>query len=111
MSNSIDLYNVLKSAKEALFEELSKYPIESYKQDIVIDNDCCFRTIIEWEKCMGELIIEEAEFAPYRYISFNILSSIIDEITPIFYWYDSENDSLETIINRIKEGVLIAFKY
>ena len=60
---------------------------------------------------MGELIIEEAEFAPYRYISFNILSSIIDEITPIFYWYDSENDSLETIINRIKEGVLSAFKY
>ena len=77
MSNNIDLCNVLKNAKEALFEELSKYPIESYNQDIVINNDCCFRTIIEWEKCMGELIIEEAEFAPYRYVSFNILSSII----------------------------------
>lgn len=111
MNNSIDICNVLKNVKEALFEELSKYPIESYNQDIVINNDCCFRTIIEWEKCMGELIVEEAEFAPYRYISFNILSSITDEITPIFYWYDSQDDSLETIINKIKEGLLIAFKY
>lgn len=111
MSNNIDLCNVLKNAKETLFEELSKYPIESYNQDIVINNDCCFRTIIEWKKCMGELIIEEAEFAPYRYVSFNILSSITEEIAPIFYWYDSENDSLETIIDKIKEGLLIAFKY
>lgn len=111
MSNSIDFYNVLKNVKEALFEELSKYSNESYNQDIVIDNDFCFRTIIEWEKCMGELIIEEAEFAPYRYVSFNVLSSITEGITPIFYWNDSEDDSLETIINRLKEGLLIAFKY
>lgn len=111
MSNNIELYNVLKNARETLFEELSKYPIESYHQDIVINNDYCFRTIIEWKKCMGELIIEEAEFAPYRYVSFNILSSITEEIMPIFYWYDSENDSLETIIDKIKEGLFIAFKY
>lgn len=41
----------------------------------------------------------------------NIIVSITEEIAPIFYWYDSENDSLETIIDNIKEGLLIAFKY
>lgn len=46
-----------------------------------------------------------------RDVSFNILSSITEEIAPIFYWCDSENDSLETIIDKIKEGLLIAFKY
>lgn len=111
MNSNIDLCNVLKNARETLFEELLKYPIESYNQDILINNDYCFRTIIEWKKCMGELIIEEAEFAPYRYVCFNVLSSITEEITPIFYWHDSENDSLETITDKIKEGLLIAFKY
>ena len=108
---SIDFYNVLKSAKRTLFEELFKHSSESYTQDIIIDNDFCFRTIIEWKKCMGELIIEKAEFAPYRYVSFNVLSSVTEENTSIFYWNDSENDSLETIITRIKEGLSIAFEF
>ena len=111
MSNNIDLCNVLKDAKEALFEELSKYPIESYNQDIVINNDCCFRTINEWEKCMGELIVEEPGFAPYRYVNFNILSCTTDEIKAIFSWSDSRNDSLKIIKDKIKEGLLIGYKY
>ena len=111
MSNNIDLNIVLKSVRFTLTEELSKYPIESYKQDIIINDNNCFRTIIEWEKCMGELLVEKAEFAPYRYVIFNIFSIITEEITPVFCWYDSENDSLETIIKKIKEGLLMGFKY
>ena len=111
MSHNVELYNVLQMARNTLLEELAKYPIESYKLDIIINDESCFRTIIEWKKCIGELIIEEAEYAPYRYIRFNILSSVTEEITPIFCWYDSERDSLETIINKIKEGLLVAFEY
>ncbi len=102
---------ILNSAKNALLEELSRFSNESYKQEIIFNDETCFRTIIEWENCIGELIVEEAEFAPYRNISFIILSSVTKDIIPIFCWYDSEKDSLETIIEKIKEGLLIAFGY
>ena len=111
MSNNIVFSDILKSARETLFEELSRYPIQCYNQDRVINNDCCFRAIIEFEKCIGELIVEEADFAPYRFVSFNILSSIAEDITQIFCWYDSEDDSIETITQKIREGLLIAFNY
>lgn len=111
MSNKIEFFNVLKMVKETFTEELAKYPAKSYKKDIIIDTDHCFRVIIEWEKCIGELVVEEPEFAPYRYVNFNILSSTTDEITAIFSWSDSRNDSLKIIKDKIKEGLLIGYKY
>lgn len=90
---------------------MSYYPVISYNKDIIIDNEKCFRVIIEWERCMGELIIEKPEFAPYRYANFNILSSVTDEITSVYRWCDSMNDSLEVIKNKIREGIITGFKY
>ncbi|MBR0490521.1 MAG: hypothetical protein IJJ82_00545 [Clostridia bacterium] len=111
MSCEIDFLYVLKTVKEIFEEELSKYPAKSYNKDIIIDNDHCFRVVIEWKKCMGELIVEEPGFAPYRYVNFNILSWTTDEIKAIFSWSDSINDSLKIIKDKIKEGLLIGYKY
>ncbi|MBP3800966.1 MAG: hypothetical protein J6I85_02890 [Clostridia bacterium] len=111
MSNKIEFLNVLKTVKETFTEELAKYPAKAYNKDIIIDTDHCFRVIIEWEKCIGELVVEKPEFAPYRYVSFSVLSSVTDEITSIFSWLDSINDSLEMIKDKIREGLLIGYTY
>ena len=52
-------------------------------------------------------MVEEPEFAPYRYVSFSVLSNVTDEITSIFSWYDS----LEMIKDKIREGLLIGYTY
>lgn len=105
MNYEVNFHNVLQIARETLLDELLKYSVESYNKDVIIDNDNCFRAIIEWERCIGELIIEESEYVPYRYVSFNILSSVTEEIISIFCWYDSVNDSLE-IIAKNKRRVI-----
>ena len=111
MSDSVTLEVALLAAKTALFESLSEISGSDYKIDIIIDDNSCFRAIIDFEKCIGELIIEKQNYTPYRYICFNILSSITELPFSIFFWSDSENDSFETIKNNISEGVKAAANY
>lgn len=111
MNEDVDFCSVLRLTKETLMCELLKYSDVIYNKEIIIDNRECFRINIEWERCIGELIVEKQEFAPYRYVSFNILSSITDKLLSIFWWHDTANDSLEIVKEKIIEGVRIASEY
>ena len=111
MRSDVELIEVLKISKETLNNELSKYSTILFKIDIITDDEKCYRVIIEWERCIGEMVVEEPHFAPYRFICFNILSSITEDITSIYCWYDSKGDSFDVIKEKIKEGISIAFEY
>ncbi|MDC7279934.1 hypothetical protein NXH64_10535 [Butyrivibrio fibrisolvens] len=79
--------------------------------EVIVDNPTCYRIFLDYEKCIGEIIIEQSTFAPYRYISFNVLPSDTEDIAPIFYWNDAAGDSLEYIREKIEEGILLASNY
>ena len=79
--------------------------------DILIDDTNCFRAIIDWERCIGEIIVDNPDFAPYRFISFNILASDSEESKSIYYWLDKDGDSIDYIRTKICEGLKIADKY
>ncbi len=111
MDNAIEFSNVLYYVKNTVLKELVNYPIDTYSKDIIWDNKRCFRIIIEWERCIGELIVNDEEYTPYRYVYFSILSSITDEVTTVFSWYDSDNDTLEIIRDKIQYGLSVAFNY
>ena len=96
----MDFQSVLKTAKSTFFSETQKYQ-NACQKEVLIDNEECFRAIVEWKKCTGELLVERSDFTPYRYVSFNILSIEKDE--SVFCYYDSE-ESLEEIADKIKEG-------
>ena len=111
MNNEVDFYTVLQSVKKSFLRELQKYPSKSYNKETLIDSKKCYRAIIELENCMGELIVDVPEYAPYRYVNFNILSTIAHEKSTVFCWYDSKSNSLENITNKIKEGLEKAFQF
>lgn len=97
-----------------LIEEIKrtiKYVEYNGKVDVLIDDINCFRAIIEWEKCIGEIIVDYPDFAPYRFISFNILASDSEEAKSIYYWLDKDGDSLDFIRAKICEGLEVAEKY
>lgn len=110
-NDSASFVNVMEKTKEMLIDVLSNHQNAYYKQEIIIDNDECFRTILHWEKCIGELMIEKADYSPYRYVSLNILATDRDKIETVFYWCDSNNDTLEKIGASIKTGLDMAFNY
>ena len=82
-----------------------------YNIDVILDTEKCYRAIIEWTRCMGEIIIEQPVFAPYRYVSFTIQSFVDTDNQSLFCWLDSSDDSLDTIRTKIIEGINIGFNY
>ncbi len=81
------------------------------KFNILKNDSTGYRVIVEFDNCMGEIIVAKPCFAPYRYVSLEILSSISDEFKRVFVWYDCDFDSIEDILFHIREGLEVASKY
>ena len=79
--------------------------------DVLIDTETAYRVIIEFDNCMGEILVNQPYFAPYRFVKIEMLSSVCVEDTHIFIWYDSESDSVDEILFQIRKCFDIAKKY
>lgn len=103
--------DIILLAKNTVNKELKLYPDKCYKVEVIVDNESCYRTIIEWERCMGELLVERPDFAPYRYLSLQVVATDTADFSFVYCWYDSEGDSLEVIEEKIIEGIEAGFNY
>lgn len=103
------LSEIVESVKALLFDDNNSR--HKGKVEVLIDNNNCFRAFIDWDRCIGEIIVDNPDFAPYRYISFNILSSDLEVSKSIYYWIDKEGDSLDYIKKKVCEGLKVADTY
>ena len=102
MDKLIDFSSVLETVK--------LYIVDNINHDIVnietlIDNEKCYRVILETDKLLGELRVEHDEYAPFRFVIFEVYSVLYDNNDPIFLWYDNEKNNLADILNNIKRGL------
>ena len=108
---NIDFLHILIESKSTVYEETQKYKNNGFSLDVIIDNSTCYRAILNWSNCMGELLIEKNDFSPYRYVSFKIVSIDSKNENILYCWYDSEGDSLEVVKQKIIEGIKIGDNY
>ena len=73
--------------------------------NIILNSNEALRVFFENEKYIAELVVERGEFAPYRYVKMEILSLDSKYPTPIYIWYDSQNDSIEKILINLQIGL------
>ena len=100
--NDISFLLVMDSVKQTINQLIVDYNLTV----TVLKNDkTCYRVIIEFKNSMGEIIVSQPDFAPYRFVQIEILSSISDEFKQIYYWGDENEDDLESIIFHIKKGI------
>ncbi|MBQ8527046.1 MAG: hypothetical protein IJ429_01105 [Lachnospiraceae bacterium] len=102
---------ILEAVKELVSKVVKEKKYIQCKFDILISTDTSFRVIVESNDCIGEILVSQTDFAPYRYVKIEILSSVDVENINIFTWYDSENDSLDEILFQIQKGIEIVSKY
>ena len=69
-----------------------------------MNNEIDFYTVLQSVK---KSFLEELQ----KYPSKSYKNTYANEISTIFCWYDSKSDSLESITNKIKEGLEKAFQY
>ena len=70
--------------------------------DVVRCDDAGLRVFFESTDKVGELIVAQADFAPYRFVSFQVLDT--DE-KPVFCYYDSECSTITEILGKLDEGL------
>ena len=91
--------DVRKAVRRLILDDIRDY-------EIVCDTNECFQVNFMWGRCLGELIVNHPDFAPYRFVTFHIISSNTERLKDIYYFNDSEEDSLEIILEKIKDGIL-----
>ena len=72
---------------------------------VLTDREDSLRVILETENAMAELIVAQADFAPYRFVSFQILD-IRRELRdgPVFCYYDNEGSTIDEILRELDRG-------
>ncbi len=92
-----------------VMNQLSDY--YNLKVDVLKKDINCYRAIIDFKNSMGEVIVHQPDFAPYRFVRIEILSSLTDEFDQIYVWGDKDGDDIQTIISHIKQGISAGNKY
>ena len=62
---------------------------------------------MDFEKyCIGEIIVSNAEiFAPYRYVSFEVVKDVNGVAKYVYAWYDKDPDNLVDILKHLNDGI------
>ena len=76
---------------------------------VMADSDCAYWAIIELEHCMGEIVVNESTWAPYRFVKMEILP--LDDGLPVFAWYDGAGDDAAAVGRQIAAGLQAAMEY
>jgi len=107
-----DQFSLILREVALLLDNIIKEKIyQKCKFNILRNDSKGYRIIVDFDNCMGEILVAQPSFAPYRYVSFEIISSISDDFEYVFIWYDCDNDSVDDILFHVKEGLEIASKY
>ena len=58
---------------------------------------------------MGEIVANEPEWTPYRFVKMEILP--LDDGPPVFVWYDGAGDDAAAVVQHITAGLQAAMAY
>ena len=89
----------------------SRFEKERINLEVVNNNRYSYSVIFDFNNCMVEIDINQPDFAPYRYVSFEMVA-IVDETPKLVYsWYDDDNTNIDEILFQLNKGIKYATMY
>jgi len=101
------LQEVKKVTKEWLSENINILKQENISLEVLIDNENCLRILLETKDKMGEILVEEPSFAPYKNFKFEIAQIIDNQAQIVNAWYDNENTHIEDYKLILDNGMVL----
>ena len=101
------LQEVKKVTKEWLSENIDILKEENISLEVLIDNENCLRILLETKDKMGEILVEEPGFAPYKNFKFEIAQIIDNRAQIVNAWYDNENTNIEDYKVILDTGMVL----
>ena len=76
---------------------------------VMTDSESTYWAVVELDHCMGEIVVNESAWAPYRFVKMEILP--LDDGPPVFVWCDGPGDAAATVGRQITAGLQAAMKH
>ena len=74
--------------------------------EILTDREDTLRVIFETGNALAELIVADSGFAPYRFVSFQVLDTRLDLTDgPAFTFHDSKTCTIGDILRELDHGI------
>ena len=91
--------------REWLLENNDVLDAHGVQTEMVADNEDYLRIILETEDRMGEIVVEDAGFAPYRFFKIEVAQIVDDRAEIVMAWYDKEDTGDDAYRKALKNGV------
>ena len=91
--------------REWLLEHSDVLVAQGVQTEMVVDNENYLRIILETMDRMGEIIVENAGFAPYRFFKFEVAQIVDDRAEIVMAWYDKDTTGDDEYREALKNGV------
>lgn len=92
-------------------DNISRFEEERINVEVVNNNRDNYSVVFDFNNCMAEININQPDFAPYRYVSFEVVAIVDNESKLIYSWYDDDNTNIEEIIFQLNKGIEYATNY
>lgn len=91
--------------REWLLEHSDVLVEQGVQTEMVADNEDYLRIILETMDRMGEIIVEDAGFAPYRFFKFEVAQIVDDRAEIVMAWYDKDTTGNDEYREALKTGL------
>lgn len=92
-------------AREWLLEHSDVLAAQGVQTEMVADNEDYLRIILETTDRMGEIVVEDASFAPYRSFKIEVAQIVEDRAEIVMAWYDKDTTDDDAYRKALKNGV------
>jgi hypothetical protein len=93
--NFVDLK---KAIIQWVLDHEDKLKRRNVKIEVLKNTPECFHVIFIFELNLAGLTVAEPAFAPYRFVSFEVLGTVNGKTDLIQYWYDQDEMSIEDTV-------------
>jgi len=112
MNSSVILFNKIKTEIIKWVEDhISRFTEEKIDVKEVNNNSDSYSVVFDFDNCMAEIDVNQPEFAPYRYVSFEVVAVVDNTSKLIYSWYDNDSTGIEEILFQLSKGIKYATNY
>jgi hypothetical protein len=91
--------------REWFLENSDVLDAHGVQTEMVADNEDYLRIILETTDRMGEIVVEDANFAPYRSFKIEVAQIVDDRAEIVMAWYDKDTTGADEYREALKNGV------
>lgn len=111
MNNNDILFNKVRTEIIKWIEDNKSRFAEEKINVEVLNNSDSYSVVFDFNNCMAEIDINQPEFAPYRYVSIEVVA-IVDNTSKLIYsWYDDDSTTIKEILFQLNKGIKYASNY